>query len=301
MLGVLFIKIFFYMEIDIMYKKLLSIVAVCWIISSIPAFAAYEKNVDFSRVGSYYEETYTTDFVYNDGGVKFIGGNISLNSLPYLSENRGDIYSFCFYHDKLYYLTAEEASDYVPASIYACNPDGSNPILIADNACNYSNITIVDNILYYDAYASYEDDYYPGYYGGIYKINLGDCSWQKLVGDSDAVMKHCNGDYIYYTANNGYWAISTDGTFCVNVSAQADEILCNDYDLNVIVKSNTTYYVDDYGNILFRPLNSYNADDAKLVAVCSGNPKIRCITEQYLYYSIDDFNTNRSYVYRVNL
>lgn len=270
-------------------KTLMFMLVVIGIFSGNFAFAAMEEPHRFSYVDDYYDLVYTTDYYGTNGGIRFSGGNVNISSLPYGTMNLGEIYSFCVYGDRIYYLTAECGSDWSPACIYSCNMLGGDNVLIADNACNFSNCYIVDGVLYYDAFYSQRDgydDFYPGYYGGIYKINLNDCSWAKLV-SGFTQLTYCDGDYIYYYVGlqqngNNCYAVSADGSVTYNMSGDIDEY--SDY---YFLKGNVAYYIYNSGirqrarNVknFYSTLKTEINDISELL-----HDNILNVTSRYIYY-----------------
>ena len=204
----------------------------------------------------------------------------------------------------MYYLKGEDASIIVPASIYSCNMDGSGITILADNASNFSNVYIVDNILYYDAYTTpeWDMDYYNGYYGGIYSINLENLSWQKISDKKYADLWYCDGDYVYYKIGHEgpCYATSTDGTKTLYVSQWCDEFL-----EDVYVKGNLTYYVKN-GDLYVRNKNGWG--DRWLAKVPSGQfVSVSSVTDNNIYctnfvpnYSPSNSdNAGYTYVYEI--
>lgn len=276
-------------------KKLLSaFVLTVFLVSlfSVNVFAAYESPVNFSNVYNYDDKVYTTEFYGTNGGITFRKGNIDICSLPdsVLSSLGGNnVWNFCCYNNKIYYLAGAPASDIIPAGIYSCNMDGSGITMLADNASNYSNVYIVDNVLYYDAYKSQEWMYpdYQGYYGGIYSINLENLSWKKITADY-AYICYCDGDYIYYRdGGDYYYAITTEGTNKMRVDGNCDE--CARYD--GVLKGDTFYYIQN-GSMFIRSKNMndrvWYADvaDSEYAFVASvTDDKIYWIDLKFGYYS----------------
>ena len=233
-------------------KKLISMMIV-FVMSfmSISAFAAYEAPVKLASVYNYGDNVYTIHYYGTNGGVIFLGGNVDIHKLPdSMYRVGGHIWRFCFYNDKIYFLAGEAESDDTLAYIYSCNVDGSGIRLLADNASNKSEVYIVDNVLYYDAYATEDsmNTYYYGYCGGIYSINLGDLSWKKIVSDNSK-LAYCDGDYVYC---GGQRAISVDGKRVIKVRRDCDE-----YSWDVFVKGNQAYYAGE-GDVYVRDKNGEN-------------------------------------------
>ncbi len=274
---------------------------------SINVFAAYEAPVRFADVYNYGDKVYTIEFWGTNGGITYKGANTDISNLPENIWDEGswsNIYSFCCYNDKIYYLKGEDASIVVPASIYSCNMDGSGITILADNASNFSNVYIVDNILYYDAYTTpeWDMDYYNGYYGGIYSINLENLSWQKISDKKYADLWYCDGDYVYYKIGHEgpCYATSTDGTKTLYVSQWCDEFL-----EDVYVKGNLTYYVKN-GDLYVRNKNGWG--DRWLAKVPSGQfVSVSSVTDNNIYctnfvpnYSPSNSdNAGYTYVYEI--
>ena len=203
-------------------KKIICAAAAAAVAMSSAAFAATEDPVQFSTVDEMNGKVYVTEFVH-EGGNRFQGGNIEINLVPQsMLANRAKW--FCCYGDRFYYVGGDGGI----SNLYSCDKEGNDTIVIADNACCSTIIFIVDNILYYKAYSTKADadgdDFYGRtYYGGIYKINLATGEWQKVVGDEEAVLNFCDGDFIYYTVNGVCYKIDTNGNYCDYADENGDE------------------------------------------------------------------------------
>lgn len=218
---------------------------------SISAFAAYEAPVKFDMVYNYENKVYTTYYEGGEGGETFKRGNVNVYTVPVEREYSYKVWNFCFYNNKIYFLAGEVGSEALPACIYSADADGGNIRLLADNASSFSNVYIVDNILYYDAYVSIGRPLYEGHYGVIQAIDLTNLSWRKIVGKSNLKMSYCDGDFAYYRI--GYdgpcYATSTDGRRTIMVSEYCDE-----FNVENIVKGNQTYFLYN-GNVYVRERN----------------------------------------------
>ncbi len=250
-------------------KKLISFtLSVVLLISfcSTSAFAAYEAPVQFAPAYNYGTELFSRSYFHIGGGINYFRSDRGLTKLDdriYGLPWDSSVDSFCFYKDKCYFLagcTSDAMA--IPGSIYSCNLDGSGLRKLANNASyTEGHITIVDNYLYYAAFDSNNGmTDVQGYAGGIYRINLNDLSYKKLTSDR-ATIYYCDGDYIYYGANNRCYAIRTDGTGKVQVNPDCDEfknLYWNpDYN-NFYLKGNHLYYT--YNNNLYvRNKNGGNA------------------------------------------
>lgn len=253
-------------------KKLVSLLVVLLLMASLlstTALAAYEAPVNLSSVYNVGDTVYTTEYYGTNGGITFFG-NLSLSLLPNLALPKYEyVTSFAFYHDKFYLVAGEAGSDVLPAKIYSCDINGNHLTMIADNASNYSNVFIVDNVLYYDAYTtpSYFNNEYPGYYGGIYSINLYDLSWKKLSSDRNANIYYCDGDYIYYTIDydeDKAYAIRTNGTGKMRINPYCDEYThLTHIEEKGFLKGNQFYYLKN--NHLY--VRSRNGWDSRWVGV----------------------------------
>ncbi len=282
------------------------IFTVCLLCASfISANAATEECTEFSNVAAYNGIVYTTKRAEGDGGVYFADGNVAANSLPQalLEKEKSEsriIWSFCFYNDKIYYLISGDGTVEIPGEICSCNLDGTNNVVLADNAFNGGYACIVDNILYYDAMPE-NDENYPGYDGGIYKINLGDLSYQKFsVGE--ASLAYCDGDNIFYKKSNSgttypsfkYYKADINGNNVTSVSGDSDE-----FGYGVIIRGNNSYYVKN--NALY--VKTRNGYDAKKLADLPGYAHIRNVDDTYVYYTVvtsyTEMSTN-AYLYRVS-
>lgn len=203
-------------------KKIICAAVAAAVAMSSAAFAATEDPVQFSTVDEMNGKVYVTEFVH-EGGNRFQGGNIEINLVPQsMLANRAKW--FCCYGDRFYYVGGDGGI----SNLYSCDKEGNDTIVIADNACCSTIIFIVDNILYYKAYSTKADadgdDFYGRtYYGGIYKINLATGEWQKVVGDEEAVLNFCDGDFIYYTVNGVCYKIDTNGNYCDYADENGDE------------------------------------------------------------------------------
>lgn len=273
-------------------RTLMSLLIIIGICSINPVFAAIEEPHKFSCVDDYYDLVYTIDYYGTNGGINFTGGNVNVSGLPYGMMNLGNIYSFCIYGDRIYYLTAQQASDWVPAHIYSCNMLGGDNVLIADNASNFSNCYIVDGVLYYDAfysemYGPNYDYFYKGYYGGIYKINLNDYGWAKLV-SGYAQLTYCDGDYIYYYVglqqnDDNCYAVSVDGSVTYQMSRYIDE-----YDDFYFLKGNVAYFIQ-HADMYQKERNTSFRYNSKLVSEINGTTDVSKdsllnVTSRYIYY-----------------
>ena len=241
-------------------------------------FAAGEETSYFSNLSSNWGDAYTTFFYASNGGIFFKDGNVHVNPLPYGLMDQGEIYSICCYNEKLYYSTGPEGSDISePVKIYSCDMNGQNNRLLADNVSAWSDIYIVDNVLYYTAYSSRIGEGPQGYDGGIYRINLNDLSWKKLV-SGGVYMEYCDGDYVYYTNYSTiYDAIDVNGNNVVNISPDSDE-----YQLGLFIKGNKVYYIsDDY---LYE--RDRNGGNPRRICIIPEYSEINNVTENYVYYSI---------------
>ena len=247
---------------------------------SITASAAVDEPDRFSNVTSNWGNAYTTYFYSSNGGITFRSGNVTANPLPYGLMDHGMVYSICCYNGRLYYSTGPEGSDIgEPVKIYSSGMDGTDNQLIADNAEAWSDIYIVDNVLYYTGYSS-SYGYAKGYDGGIYKINLADKSWSKIV-TGDVHMRYCDGDYVYYTDfGNVFAAIDVNGYQVVNMPSEADEF---NYDLSI--KGNHVYYVS--GTAIYT--RARGGGSIRKICNVPENSQINSITENYIYYSVLDF------------
>lgn len=246
------------------------------------ASAAQEECTYFSSLSSDWGTVYTTDFYGSNGGITFTDGNVHVNSLPYGLMDQGLIYTICCYKGKLYYSTGPDGSDIPePVKIYSCDLNGQNNRLLADNATAWSDIFIIDDELYYGAYHSEPSYGAQGYYGGIYKINLNNLQWKKIV-SGDVELTYCDGDYAYFTNHRDiYAAIDTNGYNTVAITPNCDE-----FNYNIWLKGNYAYYISGTG-LYVRTKN--RTDSKKLCTVPQNSylqiSNISNITENYIYYS----------------
>jgi hypothetical protein len=291
-------------------KQILAAVPIAILAMSSAAYAAGEETNYFSDVDGYWGSVYTTHIIGTNGGDTYGNGNVTVNMLPYGLKDQGRIYRFCFYNDKLYYLTGPDGSDIdYPARIYSCDINGKNNRLLADNAEPWSEVFIIDNVLYYDAYDSVSWGGPQGYDGGIYRINLNNLSWKKIV-SGKVSLTYCDGDYAYYIVGNNWdtaAAIDVNGNHQVAVNIYSDECV-RGWLCEVWIKGNYTYYVSGNG-LYVRTKNGY---DSRLICKVNNYNHdyglyIRNITENYIYYSVRNFNKRNEYpdgrvneVYRVS-
>ena len=230
-------------------KKIITLTLVIILLfQSITVLAAYEECTEFAQVCEYNGNVYSTYYAGSNGGLRYKGNGFIIHSLPYGMMDEGLIYSFCFYNDKIYYMTGENGSDTMyPAKIYSCDLSGANNVLIADNVEAWSKVFIVDNILYYQAYQTYGLDYrIQGRTGGVYKINLEDLSWYKIPNTDEAKLYYCDGDYAYCKKNNNYYAMGCFEFDWVNVPSWADE-----YDIDRKIRGNVTFAPPEAPDLIF--------------------------------------------------
>lgn len=271
-------------------KRILSVLCIFVIlISTHTVFATYEECSEFSCVDDYNGTVYSLYRRNGDGGFHYSKGNVDITYLPYGMMDHGIIYGFTIYNDKIYYSTGEEGSDPdSPAYIYSCDLNGQNNVLLADNVAGGG--WIIDNTLYYSAYKT-RDSYSPqGYYGGIYKINLNDLSWAKILNTTDTPLYHFDGEYFYYGTNiGGYGGGSAFAIGCNGQGIVAINPICDEYgyinnferNYNQIIKGNTTYYI--LNNKLYKKLrNGFNS--AYICDVPNG-AQLTNVTENYIYYT----------------
>ena len=206
-------------------KKIICAAAATAVAMSSAAFAATEDPVKFSTVDEMDGKVYVTKYANpHQGGNRFQSGNIEIHSLPQsMQANRTTF--FCCYGDRFYYIDGDVKE---VSNLYSCDKEGNDTIVIANNVCGSDDIFIIDNILYYKAYSTKADaggdDFYGRtYYGGIYKINLATGEWQKVVGDDEALLYFCDGDFIYYTVNGVCYKIDTNGNYCDYADENGDE------------------------------------------------------------------------------
>ena len=272
-------------------KKLLcAALAAMAAVPTVSAFAATEDPVEFSTVDEMNGQVYVAPFSdMHQGGLKFIGENVNITSVPQGMLSNGATW-FCCYDNRFYYLDM----DYNLGNIFSCDKNGNNPILIADNASAGEAVFIVDNNLYYTAYSSLWDegyDYGREYYGGIYKINLATGDWQRLVTDSDAIMYFCDGDYVYYQtlSNNGYYSIDTNGNYCHYANSYDDEFGYNHFSsyydewTSYALTGRTTYFIDANSVLYSKPRNGSGLTYIKGLTPGRGN-RILKVTKNYIYY-----------------
>ena len=218
-----------------MKKKMLFIVSIVFMLSVFvgsTALASSNRIQEFARLKYDGEKVWTVGECWD--GMPFAYGNVEVRQLPYGMQNQGKIYKFCFYNGRIYYLTGQADYD-APEKIYSCNAWGGDNVLIADGVSPYSFVYIVDNCLYYSAYESSIYTEYKGYTGGIYKINLGNYSWQCLS-TGGTYLLYCDGEYVYFDTYDGNcYIMDTNGNNVQWSNGHLDEFrqsyykICGDY------------------------------------------------------------------------
>lgn len=264
--------------------------------------AAYEECTQFDYADSNWGTVYVTSRYGSNGGYYFAKGNVDINPLPYGMIDLGYIYKFSCYNGRIYYMTGPEGS-YItePVSIYSCDMNGNDNVLIANNVSAWSEAFIVDNVLYYEGFYSIPGDGVQGYYGGIYRVNLGDCTWKKIV-DGRAELEYCDGDYVYfktyvtnpYNFKNtySYFAVDVNGYSCISMPEDCDEFSDN---LFTRIRGNKTYYISN--NALYE--KTRNSGNVKKICDVPKSTFIHSVTSSYIYYTILSEYPNAK-LYRVN-
>ncbi|MCC8097449.1 MAG: hypothetical protein LIO44_02590 [Eubacterium sp.] len=287
---------------------------------SVTAQAADKEVYEFSRIKEYNGEIYEDPGMFYMLDQKVVGGNVSVNKLPYalrsqfepLNDNAEDcLISFCIYNDKIYYNAGPPATmDGSPSSIYFCDLDGTNNVLLAENAHIYGAIYIVDNFLYYSSLRPYR--YYPHTDGGIYKINLSDFSVSTIVQPSDtegngANLLYCDGENVYYeyivpSIPNSYFSSCVEGYYKVDINGyntvEITETEADFYKFNNGFKGifgDMRYYIEE--NVMYEK-NKDGSIIRKIYDNITGeNPLVTIVTNDYIYYTVR-LDGNR-YLYRV--
>lgn len=243
---------------------------------------------NFSRVGSIGENVYVTPLAGTNGGFVFSPGNVDINQLPYGMMNLGDIYSFCYYNERIYYLTGEEGSDILPASIYSCDINGSDNKLIVDDAANNTEIYIVNNYMYYNQVKELPD-YYTN--AGINRVNLENNVSEKFVNNDSAYMYFCDENNLYYSDSSSvgtYYSIDYNGQNINKLADNADETP-GDYSISKFIKDDMIYYIS--GNKLYSQRRN---DAASLKEMCEvpqegyNKSSIMNVDDKYVYYAYYD-------------
>ena len=231
----------------------------------------------FSNLSNDGETVYVTPHYASNGGIVFEDGNIHVTPLPNGIINEGDIYKICCYKGRLYYATGLEGSDIPePTKIYACDMNGSNNVLIADDVKEYGEAFIVDDILYYDAYRSTAYDGPSGYDGGITRIELNDLSKKKIFTGA-AELKYCDGEYAYYMGfDSTYGAVPVNGGESVSQSPENDE-----YSYEVYLDGDKVYYIS--GNVLYE--RDRNGGNERTICAVPDNSHINNVSSEHVYYS----------------
>ena len=291
-------------------KKLLcAVLAAVVAMPTVSAFAATEDPVQFSTVDEMNGQVYVAPFSDTWQDLYFKGGNIKLNLIPQIMLKYIYPY-FCSYNDRFYYMDGDSEI----TKIYSCDRNGNNDFLIADKVLGKESVYIVDNILYYTAYSSkwdYDNKYSRQYYGGIYKVNLITGEWQRVVTDDNAIMSYCDGDYIYYSVENSYYQIDTNGNYCHYASQYTDEFrycmtdsyrqVGDDYIgwYSYRLMGNKGYYIDE-NNRLYCKWRNTNEKTFLSTLEKGYDLSIQRITKNYIYYSVQWWDDPFVWLYRID-
>lgn len=184
-----------------------------------PSFA--EDIYKFTSVCGYKGEVYCCYTSAVDGVIN----EEICNPLPYGMHDLGCIRSFTIYNDHIYYLTSELGTGILPASIYRCDMDGSNNILIADDTHSEGECYIADDILHYTS--CYFVDYTPIKYD-ISCVNLNDFSYKTVIRDTWQI-ELWDGKYIFFEKElcGDYYRCDKDGKNICKMSEDDVEIFAD--------------------------------------------------------------------------
>ena len=288
-------------------KKLLcAVLAAVAAVPTVSAFAATEDPVQFSTVDEMNGQVYVAQNSGPQQGLYFKGANVTTNSIPYPALKFSNT-EFCCYGNRFYYMNNEPWDG--PSKIYSCDANGRNEIVIADNAYSGTAAFIVDNNLYYTAYSSIWDWDYNlydrEYYGGIYKINLATGDWQRVVSDNNAIMRFCDGDYIYYeiiNSSSDYYRIDTNGNYCSYANYYDDEFAYNKYGYNLssyALTGRTMYFTDNTGTLYSKTRNGGDLKQLKRIESDMGSYIVK-VTKKHIYYTTQWSGDSFEWLYRID-
>lgn len=256
-------------------KKILNIIISVFLVSLLTSGVyAYESDVHkFARVSG--NENITFAVGYHD-------------KVNIIDESPVETQGMCVYNNYIYYINGYYEGYEGPYHIYRCNLDGSNKILIADNVSVYGETYIVDGVLYYTVC---ESNYrYEKINGGIFKIDLNNLSWSRVVTDLYAELICCDTNYVYYKVGENFYRIDNDGSCCYSMDK-------NDIEVSLEYYKDGGGYFSDAGGVY-----SCNWDKSEIKKLCS-MPKstfstyVYNKTGGYVYYSF--FSGSYLYLYRV--
>lgn len=288
-------------------KKLLcAVLAAVAVLPTVSAFAATEDPVEFSTVDEMNGQVYVAQYFSTQQGLYFKGANVTTRSIPY-SALKFSTTQFCCYGNRFYYMNMEPCDGI--SKIYSCDANGNDEIMIANNASAGSSAFIVDNNIYYNAYSSVLDwtgNYFGReYYGGIYKINLATGDWQRVVTDNNAIMRFCDGDYIYYEIigdSSGYYKIDTNGNYCSYADYYADEFAYNKYEYNISsyrLTGRRMYYIDKNDTLYSKTRNGGDLHQIKRIETGMSSDIVK-VTKNYIYYITQWSEDPYVWLYRID-
>ncbi len=256
--------------------------------------------VVFSTVFESGDGVYITEYYGSNGGIRLQEGDVRIHHLPENLKTTGHIQSFCIYDDRIYFMSGEQGSDDLPVGIYSSDMNGNDIKQLIDDAENYTDVYIYNGELYYSAFTTekHNADYYPGYAGGIYKINI-DSMEKKVISDvGKSYIDHFDGNTVYYhiirgIGNYEYYKTDKDGQLHSAADSNSDEFTIEGHFFGnrVYYTKNDTIYVKDK--------NEYNDE---IFHSFVNSPIVVHVSEEYLYFiSIIDKNNNLyAPVYRMN-
>lgn len=251
-----------------------------------------EKYYLFSFFNDYDDITYAVEWLGTNGARHSCYGNVQPYNLPGTIQDvinkYGQLWNFVIYNNRFYCLIGEGASVDTLAYIYSFDINGNDPILIADDAMNYSICYIHNDELYYSTWCTdyYEDDNYneifDRYYdGGVYKINLKSRNKTKIADKNDT------DEYFSKVIYENFYKHKNNEPYYTVALSPDRRIMCYT-DFNKISSGHALYY------------DSVNGETNFLL--CEKNIGAFSITDNYLYYTIEKQNNQYGYdahVYRI--
>lgn len=249
-------------------------------------------SIKFTSVQEYGGVTYTCADTYCVGEIT--AGDI--RSLPQTVTNKGVIYNFAVYYDKIYYITGSAGTSDVLGYIFRCNKDGSDNELIANNADALGTLFLSDGCLYYDVFYDYDNYYGRNLCGGIMKINLNTGNYGRIVTDRDASLVNVLDDKIfYYTAGSDIYHLMNSAGAYIGAISEYDVEAASD-----IIVGNVAYAGFD-GEIYAFDWNfnsTWIGSTVRYVNGCQTYPGlcyVENVTGGYIYYTIAFNNPDLRY------
>ncbi|MCD7724133.1 MAG: hypothetical protein LUI12_01030 [Clostridiales bacterium] len=263
------------------------------------SLTSYDTVYTFRRVCEYGDMLYTTPFAGNDGAIRFVEGNVGVTTLNVANYIDETIYDFTIYNDKVYYLAGNAGSDYLPASIYSCDIDGSNIQCIVDDTCNWFSCWIVNNELYYTTF-DMDWESYNFLPNSINKINLSTLEKTVLVQEDSTVVymrKYFDGVLLYNHADESnrpisyHWYDLTDGS---------SGIYNSEITYGWSNSKGDVVYTDENYDIILQ--DAYSGETTTLVSDGWGT-QLLYVTDEYVYYGklVNEGFNNYCITYRVEI